>query len=212
VLHFGLGWSGLKMAPTVASTSIMLQAYAPIAALLAWVIYGEALSPGTGVAVALGFFGVLVLGFDPQAFDRPLAVGLVAASAFFLGLGSTLMRYLKDVDVFNLQGWSAWIAIGPLCALGALTEEGWAAQAAAASPMTWFGVVNAALAVSLVGHGLYYVLLRRHPVATVTPPLLATPVVASALGVLFLGDRLSVRFAIGGAMVLGAALLILRKR
>jgi O-acetylserine/cysteine efflux transporter len=83
----------------------------------------------------------------------------------------------------------------------------------AASWIAWFGVAYAALVASLVGHGLYYVLMQRHPVASVTPYLLLAPLGASLLGIVVLGDRVGPRLWLGGAMVLGGVLAIaLRNR
>jgi O-acetylserine/cysteine efflux transporter len=78
----------------------------------------------------------------------------------------------------------------------------------AASATAWFGVAYAAVVASLLGHGLYYRLVQRHPVAQVTPYLLATPLLATLLGIVVLHDRVGPRLWIGGAMVLGGVLAI----
>jgi O-acetylserine/cysteine efflux transporter len=67
-------------------------------------------------------------------------------------------------------------------------------------------VAYAAFISSLLGHGLYYVLVQKHPVAQVTPWLLLVPVLAVGLGIAFWGDRPGPRLFIGGAMVLGGVL------
>ena len=77
-----------------------------------------------------------------------------------------------------------------------------------ASALAWFGAAYAAFASSLLGHGLYYRLVQRHPVAQVTPWLLLVPVFAIALGMAFWGDRPGPRVLLGGAMVLGGVLAI----
>ena len=59
---------------------------------------------------------------------------------------------------------------------------------------------------SLLGHGLYYVLVQRHPVAQVTPYLLLAPLLAAWASLL--GDQLGPRLWLGGAMVLGGVLAI----
>ena len=73
-------------------------------------------------------------------------------------------------------------------------------------------VAYAAVIASLVGHGLYFVLLKRHPVALVTPYLLATPLLATLLGIAFMNDTVGPRLWVGGAMVLGGVLAIAMKR
>ena len=66
----------------------------------------------------------------------------------------------------------------------------------------------AAIVASMLGHGVYYLLMQRHPVAQVTPYLLATPLLATVLGIVFLHDQVGPRLWIGGAMVLGGVLAI----
>jgi drug/metabolite transporter (DMT)-like permease len=67
---------------------------------------------------------------------------------------------------------------------------------------------GAAIVASALGHGLYYTLVQRHPVATVMPWLMLSPLLAIALGIAFWGDRPGPRLWIGGAMVLGGILVI----
>ena len=81
-------------------------------------------------------------------------------------------------------------------------------EIASASWVAWLGVVYAALVASLLGHGIYYLLMQRHPVAQVTPYLLAAPLLATILGIVFLHDQVGPRLWIGGAMVLGGVLAI----
>ena len=52
--------------------------------------------------------------------------------------------------------------------------------------VAWAGVAYSALIASVIGHGIFYWLVQRHPVSTITPYLLIAPVVAIVL-VLALG-------------------------
>lgn len=208
VLHFGLSFWAISLSTTIASPAIVMQSYVPMATLLAWWLLGERFQWRTGAAIALSFVGVMVLGFDPTVLQRPEALLLMLASALFLALGTVLMRDLKGLDLFSQQGWTAVIAMLPLLAASALSEPNLRAVIAHASWVAWAGVAYAALVASLLGHGLYYVLLQRHPVAQVTPFLLAAPLLATVLGIVFLHDQVGPRLWIGGAMVLAGVLLI----
>ena len=208
VLHFGLSFSALKAAGDLSSPAIVLQSYVPMTAVLAWWLLGERFAWRTGVAIGLSFAGVLVLGFDPLVLDKPMAVVLMLISAAFLALGTVLMKGLRGLDAYSQQGWTALIAVLPLIGLSMAVEPGGLAALGSVSWVAWLGVVYAAFVSSLLGHGLYYVLVQRHPVAKVTPWLLLVPVFAIALGVAFWGDRPGPRLWIGGAMVLGGVLII----
>ena len=208
VLHFGLSFWALQLAGNLSSPAIVMQSYVPMAALLAWWWLGERFGWRTGLAIALSFAGVLVLGFDPMVFARPASLLLMLVSALFLAIGTVLMRPLKGLGMISQQGWTAIIGLLPLLALSALFEPGGFTALREASWIGWGGAVYAALFSSLLGHGLYYALVQRHPIAQVTPWLLLTPVLAVVLGLLFYGDHPGPQLWIGGAMVLGGVLLI----
>ena len=208
VVHFGLSFSALKLAGDLSSPAIVMQSYVPMTALLAWWLLGERFAWRTGVAIAVSFAGVLVLGFDPLVLDQPMSLLLMLVSAAFLAIGTVLMKGLRGLDVFSQQGWTAVFSVLPLLAISAAVEPGALAQLPQVSWVAWTGALYAAFVSSLLGHGLYYVLVQRHPVAQVTPWLLLVPVLAVALGIAFWGDRPGPRLWLGGAMVLGGVLII----
>jgi len=206
VLHFGLSFVALKMAGDLSSPAIVVQSYIPMTALLAWAVLGEKFAWRTGLAIAVSFGGVLVLGFDPLVLDDPVSLVLMLVSALFLAIGTVLMKGLRGIDAFNMQGWTALIAVLPLLCVSAVLEPGAIVALGSVSWVGWVGVAYAAFVSSLLGHGLYYVLVQKHPVAQVTPWLMLVPVLAVGLGIAFWGDRPGPRLFIGGAMVLGGVL------
>ncbi|TWI03018.1 O-acetylserine/cysteine efflux transporter [Luteimonas cucumeris] len=208
VLHFGLSFTALKLAGDLSSPAIVMQSYVPMTALLAWAVLGERFAWRTGLAIAVSFAGVLVLGFDPMVLDHPAALVLMLVSAAFLAIGTVLMKGLRDLDVYSQQGWTAVVSVLPLLAISLVLEPGGIAALPTVSWIGWAGAIYAAFISSLLGHGLYYVLVQRHPVAQVTPWLLLVPVLAVGLGVAFWGDRPGPRLLLGGAMVLGGVLII----
>jgi O-acetylserine/cysteine efflux transporter len=208
VLHFSTGFIALKLAGDLSSTAIVMQSYVPMAALLARWCLGERFKWRTGTAIALSFAGVLVLGFDPMVLGQPLALATMLLSALLLAIGTVLLKGLRGMPMLTQQGWMAVLSVAPLLAISAWFEPGGFALLPAAGWVAWFGVAYAAFVSSLLGHGLYYVLLQRHPVAQVTPWLLLVPVLAVGLGIVFWGDRPGPRLWIGGAMVLGGVLVI----
>lgn len=205
VLHFGLSFWSLKLSRNIASPAIVMQSYVPMVALLGWWLLGERFHWRTGTAIAVSFLGVLVLGLDPATLSDPLPLGLMLLSALFIALGTIAMRGLQ-MDLIQQQGWTAAIGLGPIWLLSLWLEGDPMAHVQAASLQAWAGVLYAALIASLVGHGLFFVLIKRHPVAMITPYLLTAPLLAALLGVWLLGDQVGIRVWIGGAMVLSGVL------
>lgn len=208
VLHFGTSFLSLKLAGNLSSPAIVTQTYVPMAVLLAWWWLGERFSWRTATGIGLSFAGVLVLGFDPLVFDRPLALLVMLVSSLMVAIGTVLMRGLRGVGMVQQQGWTAALSLLPLLAISLVFEPGGMAALRGASWVGWGGAAYAAIFASLLGHGLFFRLVQRHPVAKITPYLLVTPVFAVLLGVVFWGDRPGPALWIGGAMVLGGVLLI----
>ena len=196
------------MAGDLSSPAIVMQSYIPMSVLLAWWLLGERFAWRTGSAIALSFAGVLVLGFDPLVLDHPASLAMMLFAAFLIALGTVFMRGLSGIDALNLQGWTALIGIAPLLIISALIEPGGFAALRHAHWSSWGAALYSAVFASLIGHSLFYRLVQRHPVATVMPYLLLTPVFAVALGMMFWGDRPGPQLWIGGAMVLGGVLII----
>jgi O-acetylserine/cysteine efflux transporter len=208
VFHFGLSFWALHAAGDLASPAIVMQSYVPMTALLAWWWLGERFAWRTAAAIVISFAGILVIGFDPMVLAQPLALGLMLVSALFLAAGTVLMRRLTGLDMFSQQGWTAVVGLLPLLAISAWLEPGGFEALRQASWVGWGGAAYSAIGSSLIGHGLYYRLVQKHPVAQVTPWLLLAPVGAVLLGIVFYGDEPGVQLWIGGAMVLGGVLLI----
>jgi O-acetylserine/cysteine efflux transporter len=207
-LHFGLSFWALKLAGNLASPAILMQSYIPMATVLAVLFLGERIGWKTSAGIVLSFAGVLVLGFDPVVLQAPQSMWLMLAAAAFIAVGTVLMRGLTGFTAMSQQGWSALIGIAPLLLLSAWLESSHWATLQHASWVAWSGVIYSALFASVLGHGLFYWLIQRHPVSRLMPYLLLAPLFAIGLGVLFHGDTLGVRLLIGGAMVLGGVLVI----
>jgi O-acetylserine/cysteine efflux transporter len=207
-LHFGLSFWALQLAGNLASPAILMQSYIPMATLLAVAFLGERIGWKTSAGIVLSFGGVLVLGFDPLVLQAPLSMWLMLGAAAFIAVGTVLMRGLTGFTALSQQGWSALIGIAPLLLLSAWLERSQWNAVTQAGAVAWGGVIYSALFASVLGHGLYYWLIQRHPVSRVMPFLLLAPLFAIALGIIFHGDRPGPRLLLGGAMVLGGVLVI----
>lgn len=74
-------------------------------------------------------------------------------------------------------------------------------------------MIYTAVMSSIVAYGIWYALLRRHPVNRVVPMTLLVPVLAVGLGALLMGDSLGVHKLVGGGLVVaGIALIVIKFR
>lgn len=212
-LHFTLMFWALARSADVSSVVILQHTYIPMAVVLAIVLLGERVGWRTLAASFIAFAGVLVIGFDPLVLGQPEVLGLALLSAFFQALGSIYMRGIKGVSVFNFQAWTAVISLPVLVVLSLVLEDGQLTSISTASWLHWSSVVYSAVVASLLGHGLFYFLVQRHPVSAVMPYMLLTPVFGVMFGTLVWGDQPGWRLLLGGfAVLLGILAITLRAR
>jgi O-acetylserine/cysteine efflux transporter len=212
-LHFTLMFWALSRSQDVSSVAIVQQTYIPMAVLLAMVLMKEIVGWKTLTAIFVAFLGVLVVGFDPLVLGQADVLTITLVSALFQALGSIYQRGIKGIGVLNFQAWTAIITLPLLITATQLVEQGQMEAIRTARWEHWTSVTYSALMASIVGHGLFFYLVQRHPVSTVMPYLQITPVLAVLIGVLIWGDRPGWRLLAGGSLViLGILIITLRAR
>jgi len=207
-LHFTLLFWALSLSGDITSIAIIQQTYIPLSVLLAVGFLGERVGWRTMTAIAVAFAGVVVLSFDPLIFNQLNVLLLALLAAIAQALGSVFMRGIKGVGALNFQGWTAVISLPLLMVTSLLLEGGQLESIRTASWLDWSSVAYSGLVSSIVGYGLFFLLVQRHPVSTVIPYMLLMPLFAVLFGVLIWGDRPGLKLLMGGALVLGGILII----
>ena len=213
-LQYALWFLGLGLIEHVGSAAIATQLGVPFTTLMSILFLGEVVHWRRGLGITLAFTGVAVIAFQPGGFGSRTGIALVIASTLAGSLGLVAVKSLgARLQPLELQAWFAWSSLPLLGFLSLLLERGQLHSLATASALDWGALVYATVPASLVAHTGFYWLLHRYPVTTIQPMTLLAPVFSVALGVLLLGEHLSVRIVLGGLMTLGGVLIIaLRQR
>ncbi|WP_104202322.1 DMT family transporter [Billgrantia saliphila] len=208
-LHFALLFIGLGQAEA-GTGALLVQMGTPFATLLAVLFLGERLSPRRLAGLGLSFGGVVVLAGGPSL-PSSLPMALLLLSALGWAVSQLLIKKGPNLAPMALAGWVALFAV-PQVALGSWWfEREHLAVMAGAGWFGWGAVFYTAVMSSIVAYGLWYGLLRRHPVSRLAPLSLLVPVGAVLLGVVLLGERLNSHVLLGGAMVIaGVGLIVIR--
>lgn len=170
---------------------------------LAAALLGERPRPHTGLAGVGGVVGVGLLVLTPQAALDPVGVLAALAGTVSMAGGVVLTkRWGRPVGLLAATGWQL-VAGGVLLMPLALALEGpppaftahnWAGAA-------WLGVVGTGVAYSLWFRGL-----DRLPASSLSFLGLVSPLVATALGWLVLGESLTVGQVAGGVLTATAVI------
>ncbi|WP_280563236.1 EamA family transporter [Chromohalobacter sp. 48-RD10] len=205
-LHFPLLFLGLGQAEA-GTGALLVQMGTPFATLLAAVFFKEHLDLRRLLGLLLAFAGAVVLAGGP-ALPNVTATLTLLTSALAWAVSTLIIKRAPAISPLTLAGWIALFAI-PQVALASWLFETQHMQALRhAGWIGWGAVFYTAVMSSIIAYGLWYSLLRRHPVNRVVPLTLLMPVIAVFLGVWLLGDDLDSHKLLGGALVIAGLAVI----
>ena len=201
----------MAVATNVSALAIAGQLGVPFSMLLAVVVLRERIHAYRITGVALSLLGVGILVFDPAVVRELPGIALTALASLIWACSSLIQRNLRDVPVLTIYAWIGLIgalALGPV----AFLFEPQGVQSIPHIPLKSFGwVAFSAIGSTLIGHGSMSWLLQRHPVASVTPLTLASPVLSVAFASWFFRTPLTPMMILGGVVALaGVAIVTIR--
>ncbi|SEH31788.1 DMT family transporter [Magnetospirillum fulvum] len=199
--HFGLMFLAIS-GMDAATAAVAVQMTIPFSALLAWLVYREALGWARTLGVGLAFAGILLLAGEPHATGLwPLAV--MAVSTLCWAVSNVMIKRVGLIDPLTINGWVALFAAPVLFVCSALFEQGQAEAIAATGLVGWAGLAYTVIGASLVAYTLWYWLVRRHSLNRIVPFTLLGPAVGITGGVLLLGEPLTWQKLVGGLLTVG---------
>lgn len=194
---------------TSVTTAVVLLYTAPaFVSLIAWRVWGEAMTARKLAALGLAFAGCALVAraYDPTELRLNL-LGL----AFGVGAGLTYALYTA-FSKFVLARHSGWTALTYALVVGALflapLQNADGLMPLALHPIGWVVVIGLAVGPTLGSLTLYNAGLQRVPASNASLVATLEPVVASGLAFAFLGEHLEPWQLIGGGMVVAGALLV----
>lgn len=198
-------FTALTLAPGVV-VSLLLYLYPAFVVAFSWPLLGERPSPGRLLALLLALGGcALTIGYAGGA--KPLGVLLGSASGLFYALYTIAGRRLPDSVPALAQ--SAVVCTAAAFAVILLTLP--AGPRLPASPGAWAGALALALVSTVLGLSAYLAGLRRLGAAPAAVLSTFEPVVTALAGAAFLAQPLSTGTLAGGALILSACILVLKK-
>lgn len=207
-LHFALIIVGIAKADDVSVVAVVTQLGVPIVTLMAVLLLGERIGWKRSLGIALAFVGAMVISFDPKVMNYQIAIGLILMAVIVYSFGQITVRRIRDVDTFTMQAWVGILSAPSLLVISLALETGQTEQILAANTWHWGAIAYAGIAVSLIGHGGTYYLLRRYPVSIVNPGFTLAPIFGVIAGVVFLNEQLSMRVIIGSVITLVGVLIV----
>ncbi len=169
---------------------------------------GDRPTRGSLISVAIGFLGVAVL-LQPGGGASARGLALVVGSAVAWAVGSYLSgRLPMPKDAFAATALEMLAGGLVLLPIGLLATDFVPSEWSTRSILGWWYLV---LFGSLIGYTAYVWLLQNAPIGKVATYAYVNPVVAIALGAIFLHEELTWRIAVGATIVLASVAIVVRR-
>lgn len=210
-VHFPLVFYGVAGVPS-SMGSIIAQLQVPFSSILAAIFYNDKLGWRRLGGMLVAFGGVvLVVGKPSLQGDFTAVLELIGASMAFACANIQIKR-IGPIDGHALNAWMSLLALPLVLSLSWGIESGQPAAVTAAGWQAWLAVTYSAVFSTVVAYGAWYYLIGKYQVNQVVPFMLLGPVVSVAGGVLILGEPLSWRLIVGGALtIFGVGVIIFRR-
>lgn len=210
-MHFGLMFTGLKgLDAGVASIAIQIQV--PFASILAAIFFKDYLGWRRLLGMAMAFAGIVLIAGEPRMQSSLLSLGLVLAASFVWAVSNIQVKWLGKINSLSVIAWSGLLSAPQLLFWSFVLEDGHLSSITDSGWAPWLAIAYMTFLVSLVGYGIWYVLVPRYSLNQTMPFTLLVPIFGVFSGVVFLGEDLTLMMVAGGCMTIaGVAVIILRR-
>jgi len=184
----------------------LLIASVPLWVVVLRLLWHERMPTAALASVGVGFAGVAIL-LQPEGNATVVGVGLCVLSAVMWAAGSfASSRLTMPSNPFAATSWEM-LAGGFMMLPVGLTQAG-SVSPSTSSLLAWLYLVTIG---SVVGYTAYTWLLANAPLGLVSTYAYVNPVVAILLGVLFRNEQITIRIAIGAAIVVSSVAVVVRQ-
>ena len=208
-LQFTLLFSGMKLGlpPGLASLVIQLQAFFTIG--LAVLMLGERPRATQVVGALVALAGMALVAMHLEAKATLIGFAMVVAGGFSWALANIVTKKIGKTNPMALVVWGSLLASPPLLLMSLATEgiDAWRTAFGHAGWITVGAVFFQSYPNTIIGFGIWSMLMRKYPTATIAPFTLLVPVAGMLSAAVVLGEPLHWwKLAAGMLVLTGLAL------
>ena len=210
VLHLCLVFAAMWLGLEISTTVIAMQLGVPFSVILGAMFLGE--KPGVRriFGMVIAFAGLLLVVGSPSVEGNWFAFLLALAGAMAWAGNNVYMKTFGDIKIIPLLAWTSLLSLPMLIVLTLLIESPTIEMIQAAPLSAWLGITYSAIFSTLLGYGLWYILLRQYSLSLVAPFSLLTPFVGIASAQWLFDESLSPQLLTGGLVtIVGVGIILI---
>jgi O-acetylserine/cysteine efflux transporter len=209
-LHFGLVYFGLARVPA-ATSAVLVQLQVPFSAVLSYLVLGERPTRVWLLGAALAFAGAVIILGAPELGDHAGHALLIVAAALMWSVSHLQLKRMHrhgPISFLSIIAWMSLYTTPQIALVSLLTERDQLQRFMAMSTVGWLALAYQVLFVGILAYAIWYRLIARYPVTSISPFTLLIPVISAVAGVVLLSEPLTLRFALGAGLALAGIAII----
>jgi O-acetylserine/cysteine efflux transporter len=208
-LQFSLIFSSIQLGLPAGLASLVVQLQAFFTIGLAMLMLRERPLPTQAAGALIAFSGMALVSAHLEATATLIGLLLATAAGFCWAVANILTKKIGIINPMALVTWGSLLASPPLL-LASLWIEGPAAWMEAAARADWLTVGTVLFPSypnTIIGFGIWSMLMRKYPVAMIAPYTLLVPITGMASAAIVLDEQLHWWKLSAGALVLSGLAL-----
>ncbi|GEM_PF-2149418 len=195
---------------TTVDVGLIMNAYPILSAVLGMWVLREPMTLRAAGGLFMGLLGVTFItlggawanevGAQARVLGNALALLATLAGVFYIVAGKRLVLVYGPLTVITLAGVIGALAMTPIAIVEGVSFQ-WSAE-------VWAALLGLAIGCGAAAYWLWWYAAKHLPISQAGVFLYLTPVVSTVLGILVLGEPLTVATAAGAGLVLGGMALV----
>ena len=188
--QFGLLFWAMQANISAGLASLIIQMQVFFTIILSAALLREAIKPQQIVSLGICFAGLLTIALFTDGHTTLLGIGVTLLAALSWSAGNLIAKQAGEIDYLAFIAWSSLFALPPLALLAVYFDglDGVVQGVTSASWQAWLVVLWQSIGNTMIGYGLWNMLLSRYPASSVTPWGLMIPVFGMSASALMLSE------------------------
>lgn len=168
----------------------------------------EKISLKKWVFIFLIFFGIFIIGFDPELKNEIYTLFLITLMALFYAASNIFSRHLKSVNVTLTNSYMGLTGFVVLIIISIFFEKNTIHHLTNINIATWLLIAHSSILVSIFGHMSMFYLFKFYPVGKVFPFYALFPIFGIIQTFFIFGEIPTLLVIIGSCVVIPSVYLI----
>ena len=212
VTHFSLLYMSIYLGLDVSSAVISSQLGVPFSCMLGSILFKDRIGRWRSLGMLASFIGILIICGSPRIVAQYWQFLIACTGAFVWAVSNIHLKRFQKSNMLGVLGWMALFSAPILAAISALCERGQLEVFHRATWATWGALSYTVLMSTILAYGMWYSLMRQHPISRVVPYTLLVPVFGLAFAQAFFSEPITWQFIVGDlCTVAGVAVIVVRR-